>query len=129
MGGSVHAMMDPMLSSMPLVKSGKLRALAVTGHARSPLLPDVPTMKEAGLKDFEMYSWYGLWSPAGLPEPILKRLEAASAKITASPEMTNRLGTFGFETAYKNSSDFAKFIQIETARYQVIIDKARITVE
>ena len=126
-GGQVSAIMDPMLSSLPQVQSGKLRALAVTGSARSPLLPDVPTMREAGMKDFEFYSWYGLWTPAGLPEPVLKRLEAAAAHIMDTPAMQQRLNALGFESAYKNSADFTAYITSEMARYKQIIDSAHIT--
>jgi tripartite-type tricarboxylate transporter receptor subunit TctC len=126
-GGQVSAIMDPMLSSLPLVKSGKLRALAVTGSARSPLLPDVPTMREAGMKDFEFYSWYGLWAPAKLPPAVLSKIEAASAKIMGSPEMKQRLDALGFEVAYKNSADFTAYIASEMARYKKIIDTAHIT--
>jgi tripartite-type tricarboxylate transporter receptor subunit TctC len=128
-GGQVSAMMDPMLSSLPYVQAGKLRALAVTGHDRSPLLPNVPTMREAGIKDFEFYSWYGLWAPAKLPAPILKKLEAASAKIMATPDMKARLANFGFEPAYKNSVEFASYIDSETARYKTVVEAAHITVE
>lgn len=128
-GGQVHAMMDPMLSSLPFVKAGKLTAIAVTGAQRSSILPDVPTMRESGMKDFELYSWYGLWAPANLPAAVLKKLDDASAKIMADPEMKNRLTTFGFESAYRNSADFTKFMAAETARYQTVIEKANITVD
>lgn len=128
-GGQTSGMMDPMLSSLPQVKAGKLRALAVTGRERSPLLPDVPTMRESGLKDFEFYSWYGLWAPANIPEPIRLKLEAASSKIMQSPDMKKYLNERGFDPAYKSSSDFAKYINVEMARYQVIIDKANITID
>ncbi len=128
-GGQVQAMMDPMLSSLPFVKSGKLRALAVTGATRSPLLPDVPTLREAGMADQELYSWYGLWGPANLPPAVLKKLNEASARIMAQPDMKTRLVNMGFEPAYKNSAAFEKFIDEETARYRVIISKANITVD
>lgn len=128
-GGQVNAIMDPMLSSLPFVKAGKLTALAVTGAQRSPLLPEVPTLREAGMKDFELYSWYGLWAPANLPPAILKRLDEASAKIMQEPEMKAKLATFGFESAYKNSADFSKFMAQETARYKTVIEKANITVD
>ena len=129
MAGNVQAMMDPMLSSLPNVKAGKLRALAVTGSRRSPLLPDVPTMEEAGVKDFELYSWYGLWGPANVPPAIEQKLEAATSKIMASPEMKEKLDKFGFEVAYRNGSDFSKFIDTEVKRYQGIIDTAGIKIE
>jgi len=128
-GGQVQAMMDPMLSSAPNVKAGKLRALAVTGHERSPVLPDVPTMREAGIKDFEFYSWYGLWAPAKLPPAIQRELEAAAAKIIAAPEMRARLSGLGFEPAYKTAAEFDPFIEAEVKRYQLIIEKAQITVD
>lgn len=128
-GGQVSAMMDPMLSSLPMVKSGKIRALAVTSSKRSPLLPDVPTMQEAGLKGFEFYSWYGLWSPAKLPEPIRAKLDAAAAKIMASPSMKEQLENLGFESAYRNSADFSKYIQSEVSRYRFIIQQAHITLD
>ena len=128
-GGQVHALADPMLSSLPMVQGGKIRALAVTGDKRSPLLPDVPTMQEAGLKDFEFYSWYGLWAPAGLPEPILKRLDAAAQNVMQSASMKEQLGNLGFESSYRNSVDFAQYIQTETAKYGAIIKQANITAE
>lgn len=129
MGGQVAAIMDPMLSSLPMVKSGKARALAVTGSKRNPALPDVPTMEEAGLKNFEFYSWYGLWAPAKLPEPIRIKLDAATAKIMAAPSMTEQLDKLGFESTYRNSADFTKYIQSETVRYRKIIEQAHITAE
>ncbi len=128
-GGQVHALADPMLSSLPMVKSGKIRALAVTGDKRSPLLPDVPTMREAGLKDFEFYSWYGLWAPAKLPEPILKTLEVATQKIMTSASMKEQLDNLGFESSYRNSADFAQYIQAETTKYNAIIKQANITAD
>lgn len=128
-GGQVQAMMDPMLSSLPFVKAGKLRALAVTGAQRSALLPDVPTLREAGMADQELYSWYGLWGPANLPPAVLKRLNEASARIMAQPDMDARLVNLGFEPAYKNSAAFEQFISAETTRYQAIITKANIKVD
>jgi len=128
-GGQVTGLMDPMLSSGPFVRSGQLRALAVTGKTRSPLLPDVPTAQEAGMKDFEMYSWYGLWGPAGLPEHVIKKLEDASQKIMASPEMVQRLEALGFESAYRNATDFQQYINAEVAKYQRIIEAAGIKLE
>lgn len=128
-GGQVHAMMDPMLSSLPMVKAGKTRALAVTGNKRSPALPDVPTMQEAGLKNFEFYSWYGLWSPAKLPEAIRIKLDTATEKIMAAPSMKEQLDKLGFESSYRNSADFSKYIQSEVARYRTTIQQAKITAE
>ncbi|MNX53939.1 Tripartite tricarboxylate transporter family receptor [compost metagenome] len=127
-GGQVHAMFDPMLSSLPMVRANKLNALAVTGAERSPLLADVPTLREQGQKNFEFYSWYGVWGPAGLPAPVLKKLEAVSARIMASPKVVEQLGGLGFEPSVKDSAAFAGFIDTEMKRYQAIIEQAKIEI-
>ncbi|MBB1174958.1 tripartite tricarboxylate transporter substrate binding protein, partial [Klebsiella pneumoniae] len=93
-----------------------------------PLLPDLATMKEQGQKNFEFYSWYGVWGPAKLPEPVLRKLEAASAKVMANPKIVEQLNGLGFEPSVKNSAAFAKFIDAEMKRYQVIIDQANIRI-
>ena len=129
LGGQVQAMMDPFLSSLPHVQAGRLRALAQTGRERSPLLPNVPTMREAGFKDFEFYSWYGLWAPAKLPAPILKVLEGASEQAAKSAPFKTKLGNLGFDPTYRNSADFSKYIAEETVRYQAIIKDANIKIE
>jgi len=126
MGGQVSAKMDAILTSMPLVKANKLRALAITGRDRSPLMPDVPTMREAGFKDFEFYTWYGLWAPANLPAPIRQKLETTVQRIVATPEWKERMSAQGFEAVYRNSADFSKFIDAEVARYQTIVTAANI---
>jgi len=126
MGGQVSAKMDAILTSMPLVKANKLRALAITGRDRSPLMPDVPTMRESGFKDFEFYTWYGLWAPANLPVPIRQKLETTVQRIVATPEWKERMSAQGFEAVYRNSADFSKFIDAEVARYQTIVTAANI---
>lgn len=128
-GGQVHAMMDPFLSSLPHVKGGKLRAIAQTGRTRSALLPDVPTMKEAGFRNFEFYSWYGIWAPAKLPAPILKALEGATEQAVKSDAFKSKLNALGFDATFRNSADFGKYIVTETAKYQTIIEKANIKIE
>jgi tripartite-type tricarboxylate transporter receptor subunit TctC len=127
--GAVQAKMDAMLTALPLVKGGKVRALAVTGATRSPLLPDVPTMREAGFKDFEFSSWYGFWAPANLPPAIAKRLDQAARNIMALPEVQNKLASQGFAADYRSSAAFVSFMDSETKRYQTIIDAAKIKVD
>jgi tripartite-type tricarboxylate transporter receptor subunit TctC len=129
MGGVVQAKMDAMLTALPLIKGGKVKALAVTGATRSPLLPDVPTMREAGFKDFEFSSWYGFWAPANLPATVARRLDQAAKNILAQPEVQNKLASQGFAADYRNPSAFAAFVKTETQRYQVIIDEAKIKVD
>ena len=128
-GGQVQGLIDPMLSSLPMVRAGKLKAVALTGADRSPLLPDLATMKEQGQKNFEFYSWYGLWAPARLPDGVRKKLDSASARIMSSPDIKDRLNGLGFESAYKDGGEFEKYIDSETRRYRAIIDRAHITAD
>lgn len=129
MGGTVSAKMDAILTALPLVKSGKVRALAVTGAQRSPLLPDVPTMQEAGFKDFEFSSWYGLWAPAKLPADITTKLDNAARRIMATAEMQSKLSSLGFSVDYRGPKGFAGFIQSESQRYGAIVKAADIKIE
>jgi len=128
-GGQVSAKMDAIITALPLVKAGKLRALAVTGATRSPLLPDVPTMQESGFKDFEFTSWYGLWAPARLPQAIVDRLDAAARRIMALPAVQQSLNNQGFIVNYRPPAGFAAFIDGEMSRYQKIIGAADIRVD
>lgn len=129
MGGTVSAKMDAILTALPLVKSGKVRALAVTSAQRSPLLPEVPTMQEAGFKDFEFSSWYGLWAPAKLPADITTKLDNAARRIMATAEMQNKLSSLGFSVDYRGPKGFAGFIQSESQRYGAIVKAADIKIE
>lgn len=128
-GGQVQLMADPMLSSLPYVKGGRLKALAVTSKTRSPLAPDVPTVDEAGMGPFEMVSWYAVWGPKKLDPAAMAYLEKALASVVNSDEFKQKLATFGFEPKYRNSADLLKFETDETARYEAIVKAAKITVE
>ena len=128
-GGQVSAKMDAIITALPLVKAGKLRALAVTGATRSPLLPDVPTMQESGFKDFEFTTWYGLWAPARLPQPIVDRLDAAAGRIMALPAVQQSLASQGFIVNYRPPAGFSAFIDSEMTRYQKIVTAADIRIE
>jgi tripartite-type tricarboxylate transporter receptor subunit TctC len=128
-GGQVSAKMDAIITALPLVKAGKLRALAVTGATRSPLLPDVPTMQESGFRDFEFTTWYGLWAPARLPQAIVDRLDAAARRIMALPTVQQSLSSQGFIVNYRPPAGFSAFVDSEMTRYQKIITAADIKIE
>ena len=128
-GGQVSAMIDPLPSSYPLVKGGKLKALAVTSGKRVSFMPNVPTVAESGLPGFEMVSWYGLWGPPGLPRDITARLTAEAAKAVRSPQAAERLGEQGFEASGDGPEAFAAYIRDEIARYAKIIKEANIKAE
>ena len=128
-GGQVSAFIDPMPSSYPHVKSGKLKPLAVTSARRVPFLPDVPTVAESGLPGFEMVSWYGVWGPPGLQREIANRLAAELAAAVRSPLAAERLGEQGFEPTGSTPEAFAAYVNAEIAKYARIVKEANIKVE
>ncbi len=128
-GGQVSALIDPLPSSYPQVKAGKLTALAVTSARRVSFMPDVPTVAESGLPGFEMVSWYGLWGPAGLPREISSRLVIEVGKAVRSQLATDRLGEQGFDPVGSTSEQFAAYIRDEITRYARIVKEANIKAE
>jgi len=130
MSGQIQLLADPMLSSLPLAQGKKTKALAVTSLKRVPSAPEIPTVAEsAGFKDFEFVSWYGLWAPKNLPADVLKKLESDVAKVLAMPEMKERLAKLGFVAKGGTAADFANYIRAEMAKYQQIINDAKIKVQ
>ncbi len=121
LGGQVQLMFDNMPSALPHAKAGKLRALAVTSLKRSPALPDVPTMDEEGLKGFDATSWFGLLTPAGTPKEIIAKINAASVKALASPEMRERLAAQGADPVGNTPDQFAAFIKAEIEKWAKIV--------
>ena len=114
-------MFDNMPSAIPHVKGGKLRALAVTTAKRSPALPDVPTIAEAGVPGYEATSWFGLLAPAGTPAPIVAKLNASILKALADPEVKKKLAEQGAEPFGEKPEQFAAFIQAETAKWGKVV--------
>lgn len=132
LGGSMDLMFDNLPSALPHIKSGKLKALAVTSAKRSDVLPDLPTIEEAGgpaLKGFEASSWFGLVVPAGTPAEIVNRLQAESAKAIASPALKERLQSQGAIPSGMSSADFAKFIAAESAKWAKVVKAANAKVD
>ena len=109
------------------VKSGRLKALAVTSNRRAAALPDVPTMAEAGVKDLEVYSWQAAATPKGLPAAVKARLEAELAASALSPEVKAKFEAVGFDVVASNSSQFAAFLADEIARWKTVIETGKIT--
>jgi tripartite-type tricarboxylate transporter receptor subunit TctC len=132
MGGSMDLMFDNLPSALPHIKSGKLKALAVTSARRSDALPDLPTIEEAGgptLKGFEASSWFGVLVPAGTPAEIVNRLQAESAKAIASPALKERLQSQGAIPSGMSSADFGKFIAAESAKWAKVVKAANAKVD
>ena len=123
-GGQVQLMFDNLPPSLPQIKAGKLRALAVTSVTRAPALPDVPTVAESGLPGFEASSWFGILAPAGTPPDIIARLNAEIGKWLASPEAKEKLLALGANAAGGSPEDFAKHIAAETAKWQKVVKES-----
>jgi len=107
----------------PQVDEGKLRVLANWGAERVPSFPDLPTFRELGYPDAEFYIWAGLFTPQGVPEPIMKRLRDAMRQAMASPEVIKIFDTAGSPPAYQDAPDFAKFVAADSARLIVAVQK------
>ena len=129
MGGHISAMVDALPSTMPHVKSGKLRPLAVTTAKRVPSLPDVPTVAESGLDGFEMVSWYGLWAPPNLPPELVTKLQQEVAKALKSPQVAKALVEYGFMPSGSTPEEFKAYIRQESAKYAKLIKAANIRLE
>ncbi len=124
MAGDMDVMFDNLPSAMPHIRSGKLTALAVTSAARSPALPNVPTVEEAGgpaLKGFEASSWFGLLAPAGTPMDIVNRIQQETAKALATPAMKERLAAQGAIPSGNTPAQFAQFIDRETKKWAAVV--------
>lgn len=126
MSGQVQLMVDPMLSSLPLAKSGNLKALAVTSTKRVSVAPDIPTIEESGMRGFDFASWYGVWGPKGLPADIVAKLHDQIAGVVGRPDVKERLATLGFEAIGSTPEYFAKYIADEMAISAQIIKDANI---
>jgi tripartite-type tricarboxylate transporter receptor subunit TctC len=121
LGGQVQLMFDNLPPSLPQIKAGKVRALAVTSLTRAPALPDVPTVAESGLPGFEASSWFGILAPAGTPPAIVAKLNAEIAKWLATPEAKEQLAKQGANAAGGTPEEFAKHIAAETAKWAKVV--------
>lgn len=107
--------------AIPQIKTGRLRAIAVTSAKRSPLLPEVPTVSESGLPGFEVNSWYGLFGPAGLPAPLRTRLNGDVVAILGDADLKERLATLGAEPGPMSAEAFGRYVQSEIARWAKVV--------
>jgi tripartite-type tricarboxylate transporter receptor subunit TctC len=106
---------------MPYVKTGRLRVIAVTGAKRSPLLPDAPTVAEAGLPGFDVTSWYGMFGPAALPRELVAKVNADIAAVLATPEMKERLASSGADPAPTSPEDLGRLVREEIAKWAKVV--------
>jgi len=124
-GGQVEVMFSTLPLGLPHVRTGKLRALAVTSKQRAPLLPDVPTMSEAGLEGFEAGGWYGLVAPAGIPQEIVNQLHAEAVAALKEPEMAKRIAEMASPNITSTPQEFKEFIAAETQKWKSVLLAAK----
>jgi tripartite-type tricarboxylate transporter receptor subunit TctC len=122
LAGNTQVMFDNLTSSLPHIRSGRLKALAVTSRVRSPALPDVPTMEEAaGLKGFDATAWFGLLAPAGTPREIVDKIQRDVAQILSQPEMRERFAGQGALPVGDTPDQFAAFIRAEIEKWTKVV--------
>ncbi len=126
-GGQVQSMFDNAPSALPHIKSGRLRAIAITSAKRSPLLPDVPTIAESGFPGFEVHSWFGLAAPAGTPRPIIERLNSELAKAAASQDARQRLQELAATQEQGTPEQMRAFISSELKRWAEVVKRSGAT--
>lgn len=124
LGGQVQVASMGFPISMPHVKAGRLRALAVTSASRSPMLPDLPTVAESGLTGFNVTSWYGIFAPKGTPRPIVAKLHDEVVRIDTSPEVKQRLGSLGAEPYTPTLAEFARHVREEIAIWGKVVHES-----
>jgi tripartite-type tricarboxylate transporter receptor subunit TctC len=129
LGGQIQLMLENIPSTLPFVKSGKLRVLAVTSKKRSPTVPDVPTLDEAALKGYELTGWNGLFVPRGTPRAIVNQLHAETVKALAAPDVKERLAAMSAEPGGESPEKFAVFIKAEIGKWAKIAKEAGLKVE
>ena len=129
MGGQVDASFQNINSVLQYVKAGKMRALAITSEKRSPLLPDVPTLAEAGVKDLVVTSWQAVVAPKGLPADVKQKAHDAIVSAIKSPKVADQFTSIGFEIVANTPEEFAAFLQKDSARWKEVAEKANITLQ
>jgi tripartite-type tricarboxylate transporter receptor subunit TctC len=128
-GGQVDLLFDQASSTVPNVRGGKIRAIAVASRERQATLPDTPTFAEAGLKDFEIDNITGIVGPAGLPQDVVAKIHSAARTALANPTVKERFATFGMQPVGNTPGEFAAFIREDLARWAKVIKAAGIKVE
>ena len=128
-GGRVMLTMDSLLQSLPHIKSGRLKALAVPGPKRSALLPDVPTIAESGLAGFALTNWFGLLAPAATPRDVLVKVHDDVVRILKEPELEKRISDLGADVVGNSAEEFGAAMRAESGQWAEIIKAAGIRVE
>jgi tripartite-type tricarboxylate transporter receptor subunit TctC len=129
LGNQTQAMFPGLAAALPHLRSGRVRALAVTGKARHPVVKDVPTLIESGYKGFDALQWYGVVGPAGLPAPVLATLNDTLNKVLTGPDLRERLSAEAVEPMPMSSADFGKYMKADIARWTAIARERKIDLD
>jgi tripartite-type tricarboxylate transporter receptor subunit TctC len=128
-GGHTQVLIGSLIQALPHIRSGKLRVLGVGGAKRSSILPDVPTIAEAGVPGYEATNWWGIAAPAGTPPPIVERLHKEVAVVLGSAETQKRFLDEGADVVHMSPTEFGAFIAAETAKWTRVVKEANIRAE
>jgi tripartite-type tricarboxylate transporter receptor subunit TctC len=128
-GGHTNVMFSSLVQTTPHIRSGKLKALGTGGTKRSPVLPEVPTVAEAGVPTYEAVNWWGIVAPAGTPQPILDKLHKELTAVLSSPEAQKQFENEGASVVQMSSAEFASFIAKELAKWERVVKEANIKAE
>jgi hypothetical protein len=128
-GGQTQFMFPSLFTALPHVKAGKLRALAVAGPKRSHLLPDVPTLKEAGVDGVDVQQWYGFFAPAKTPRPIIDQLNKALNQVLADKDIIKRIEDHGADVETSTPEQFGALVKTELVKWKGVVQRARLTAD
>ena len=128
-GGHTKIMFSSLVQTTPYIRSGQLRALGTGGEARSPVLPDVPTIAEAGVPNYQATNWWGIIAPAGTPQAIIDKVHAALAAVQDAPETQKHLASEGAVVVRMSSAEFAAFMQSEMEKWGRVVKQGGITAQ
>ena len=127
--GQVSLMFDLVLTAAPHIKSGAARGLAVTGTQRSPILPGLPTVAESGLPGYEVSAWFGIFAPAGLPQPVAQRLNAEFVKVMREPDLKQRLAGLGADPLTSTPEEFSSYLRSEIDKWAKVVKASGMKVD
>jgi tripartite-type tricarboxylate transporter receptor subunit TctC len=127
--GRVPVFFDNMSTALGLAKEGKVRALAITSKTRSPLMPELPTVEEAGVPGYEYYTWFGLWAPKGTPQAVIDKLNAEVTKALADPGVKQKIVAGAGEPSTMTLKEIEPFMKAEIAKWAEVVKRAGIKVE
>jgi tripartite-type tricarboxylate transporter receptor subunit TctC len=129
LAGQVDLAFDGMGTSASQIRAGKLRPLAVTTRARSPVIPDVPTMAEAGVQNYEVTTWYGVWAVRGTPKDVVDRTQQDIAKVLQEPQIKELWAAQGATPGGQSPAEFERFIKAEIAKWAKVVQEARLKID